>query len=180
VAETQEVCGSNAARRRQRISSIVLIAVCLPLLGALSAAKGPLLIYNNTPSEPLGFYIRTARAPRLGALAAFRAPASAFPYADHAMPQLHHEPILKRLAAGPGERVCTTGGHLVINGRTLGLIVQTDLKGRALPHWTACRTLGAQEFFALSLRVPNSFDSRYFGPVRRTDILGVYAPVGAL
>jgi type IV secretory pathway protease TraF len=38
---------------------------------------------------------------------------------------------------------------------------------------TAC----GREYVVFSNRIPNSFDSRYYGPVHRRDILGVYAPI---
>ncbi|MDH3770929.1 MAG: S26 family signal peptidase [Nitrospirota bacterium] len=43
--------------------------------------------------------------------------------------------------------------------------------------WTACQVLGADRYFAFSDWVPNSFDSRYFGPVDADEITGVYRPL---
>ncbi len=37
--------------------------------------------------------------------------------------------------------------------------------------------MAADEYFVFSNRVPNSFDSRYFGPISRAAILGVYRPL---
>jgi type IV secretory pathway protease TraF len=65
----------------------------------------------------------------------------------------------------------------VINGRDLAPIASRDGEGRALPRWTACRQLGPDELFVFSARVPNSFDSRYFGPVSRTAVMGVFNPL---
>ena len=45
------------------------------------------------------------------------------------------------------------------------------------PRWRACRRLDAGEFFVFSNRIPNSFDSRYYGPVRREAIVGVFRPI---
>jgi conjugative transfer signal peptidase TraF len=85
--------------------------------------------------------------------------------------------MLKAVAAGPGDSVCTAADHLVINGRDLAPIASRDGEGRALPRWTACRQLGPDELFVFSARVPNSFDSRYFGPVSRTAVMGVFNPL---
>ena len=138
------------------------------------AMTRPIVLLNRTPSEPPGFYIRTARAPSRGDIIAFKTPAPAFPYADKRMGYLHHRPLLKAVAAVGGDQVCTRGGELVVNGVARAPIASVDHRGRALPHWVGCRRLDAGELFVFSARVPNSFDSRYYGPVRLGDVVGVY------
>jgi conjugative transfer signal peptidase TraF len=153
----------------------VLTTVCLAL-------TRPIVLLNRTPSEPPGFYILTARAPSRGDIIAFKTPSPAFPYADERMGYLHRRPLLKAVAAVAGDQVCTTGGELVVNGAARAPIAAVDRQGRALPHWVGCRRLGAAELFVFSARVPNSFDSRYYGPVRLGDVLGVYelaAPIAS-
>ena len=141
------------------------------------AVAAPLILVNTTPSEPLGLYARTDLAPRPGLLVAFRAPAAAFPYADARLTYLHRVPLLKTVAAGPGDRVCATSDMLLINGQPRGVIAERDGEGRALPHWRGCRVLAEGELFALATRVPNSFDSRYFGPVPMRSVIGVFRPL---
>jgi type IV secretory pathway protease TraF len=34
--------------------------------------------------------------------------------------------------------------------------------------------MGPDEIFVFSARAPNSFDSRYYGPIHRADVLGSY------
>ncbi len=162
-------------RRRPR-RRIRLGVVSLPAVAALAAilASSPGLLLNRSPSEPQGLYIRTGAATRSGQIIAFRTPAAAFPYADHRMAYLHHRPLLKAVAAGPGDLVCTLTGMLVINGRPLAPVASVDRQGRALPRWRDCRRMGPSELFVFSARVPNSFDSRYYGPVQRADVLGSY------
>ena len=144
----------------------------LPLLAistiAATASVGrPWLLANTTPSEPRGLYVGESVAPAVGRLVAFRPPAVARPYAGRT-------PILKAVAAGPGDTVCTTSGRLVINGRERAPIARVDHAGRPLPCWMGCRTLQAGELFLFSDRVPNSLDSRYFGLVSTGQVLGVY------
>jgi len=125
-----------------------------------------LIRINLTPSEPPGVYLRTPDAPiKVGSLVAFLAPPRAFPYADRHAGYLHQTPILKAVAAAGGDKVCTGGGVLIINGVRRAAILARDSRGIALPHWTACRRLAVGELFVFSNRVVNSFDSRYYGPV---------------
>jgi len=70
--------------------------------------------------------------------------------------------------------VDTTGSFLVIDGRAIApMPPNTDSAGRPLPVWRQSRVLGADEFFVFSGRIPNSFDSRCYGPIRREHIESV-------
>jgi conjugative transfer signal peptidase TraF len=151
------------------------IAVAIALTSLLATA--PQVLINTTASEPEGLYRRIGAPAGVGRLVAFKAPAAAFPYADAHLAYLRQVPMLKAVAAGPGDQVCARDGRLVIAGRDRGPIAWADREGRALPHWNGCRRLAASELFVFSARVPNSFDSRYFGPIDRQDVLGVYTPL---
>lgn len=84
--------------------------------------------------------------------------------------------LLKPLAAGPGDHVCVTD-HLTINGQRIAPVLDAGPDGVPLPRWRECRVLAAGEWFAYTPQIPNSLDSRYYGPVRDADITGVYSPV---
>jgi conjugative transfer signal peptidase TraF len=133
-------------------------------------------LVNTTPSEPRGLYLRTSEPPVRGRLVAFAAPSAAFPYADANLAYLRRVPLLKAVAAGPGDVVCQRGQELLINGAPRGAVAERDRAGRALPQWRGCRRLGAGELFAFADRVPNSFDSRYFGPISQRSVIGVFRP----
>ena len=158
-------------------------AVLTSLAGAVIVAAlasnplHPFVLLNTTPSEPPGLYTAALAPIRVGVIIAFRTPEAAFPYADRRLSYLHRTPMLKAVAAGPGDDVCAASDRLVINGQDRAPIASRDGEGRALPRWTGCRRLGPDELFVFSTRVPNSFDSRYFGPVRRDAVVGVFQPV---
>jgi conjugative transfer signal peptidase TraF len=152
----------------------------LPVLGAAAlcaAVPQPVVLLNSTPSEPIGLYVRRTGPPQTGSIIAFRAPSTAFPYADERMSYLHRIPILKVVAAGEKDEVCTDRGELTINGHWRGSVLRQDERGERLPAWRGCRILARGEYFVFSDRVPNSFDSRYYGPIRRTSIIGVFEPL---
>jgi conjugative transfer signal peptidase TraF len=155
---------------------ISALALCAATATTSVWARRTLLV-NATASEPVGLYAGVGGDAVIGRIVAFDAPAAAFPYADRHLGYLHRIPMLKAIAGVAGDRVCTTSGRLVINGRDLAPIARADREGRALPHWRACRALRRDEVFVFSPRVPNSFDGRYFGPLPRRSILGVYAPL---
>lgn len=163
----------TVARTGRTVPGLLLLGLAALTASCLALTK-PVFLLNRTPSEPPGLYIRTGREPARGDIIAFKTPQPAFPYADERMGFLHHRPLLKAVAAIAGDQVCTLGGDLAVNGVARAPIAAVDHQGRALPHWVGCRRLDAGELFVFSARVPNSFDSRYYGPVRRDDVLGVY------
>ena len=81
--------------------------------------------------------------------------------------------FIKRIAANDGDSVCADGETIRINDRTVAHRAVQDRQGRALPHWSGCRMLSADEVFLMG-DTPDSFDSRYFGPVSAADIEGVW------
>jgi conjugative transfer signal peptidase TraF len=160
--------------RTRSTAAIGLSAIVFLAIAHAANSHGKLLLWNTSPSEPPGIYVRTAAPATVGRLVAFLAPPGAFPYADHGHAYLHHVPIIKTVGAGEGALVCTVRGELEVNGQRKAAILAVDAQGYRLPHWMGCRRLGPGELFVFSDRVPNSFDSRYFGPVDQAKILGVY------
>jgi conjugative transfer signal peptidase TraF len=169
----------TSQHRRRRLGSVIAWAIipCAACAALAAVIPQPSILWNASPSEPTGLYIRAPLAPLRGRMIAFRAPAPAFPYADERMGYLHRIPILKQIAAGEGDTVCANQGGLTIDGRWRAPVFDRDSRGRPLPHWSGCRLLARGEFFVFSDRIPNSFDSRYFGPVERSQIVGVFQPL---
>jgi len=163
-------------RARRLVGASALLGGVLAVLAVAHAHRGFLLV-NPTPSEPPGLYVRAAGAPiRVGSLIAFPAPPSAYPYADRRLSYLRETPILKAVVAVAGDEVCTLGGVLRIDGVRRAAVAVRDHEGSVLPRWIGCRRLELGEVFVFSDRVANSFDSRYFGPVRAAGAT-VYKPL---
>lgn len=178
--DVSSIFGRISIPRRSRWRGGTVAALAMVVSVGAVMATAPRVLINTTPSEPPGLYVRSPMTPEPGRIVAFSAPAAAFPYADHRLSYLHRVPLLKSVAAGPGDVVCTVNGQLEIGGKIRAPIAQVDRQGIALPRWRACRPLSADELFVFSDRVPNSFDSRYFGPIHRSAVLGVYAPLVVL
>ncbi len=158
----------------------IIAWVCALTVGAALAAQvtaQPLVLYNGSPSEPEGLYVRDPGPPRVGRLIAFHPPDAARAYVQAHMPAIARGSILKTVVATQGDRVCAEAGGVAVNGRLLGAAAPRDRQGRALPQWRECRALAAGEAFVFSGRIPNSFDSRYYGPVTSRDLVGVYRPL---
>jgi type IV secretory pathway protease TraF len=154
----------------------LLVAAGLAFLCAGGA--DPFVLYNGSPSAPVGFYLRTDAAPRPGAFVTVRAAAVAPAYARLRGFDDESDRFIKRIAAGAGARVCAHEDRVIVGSDTLRRVAR-DSAQRLLPAWSGCRTLAAGEVFLLG-DTDDSFDSRYFGPVRLDLIDGVWRPVHAL
>ena len=71
-----------------------------------------------------------------------------------------------------GEQICHVDGKVLVPGRPALIVLEHDALGRALPSRSGCYGLLEDEVFLVSTDVQTSFDSRYFGPVRRENLLG--------
>ncbi|HVT89411.1 MAG TPA: S26 family signal peptidase [Tepidisphaeraceae bacterium] len=154
--------------------------VLLALLIILSKLVGHrAAIVNTSPSVAPGLYVRSSAEPAVGQIVDFCIPRAA---RDYVSARTGHTGenwyILKPIVAGPGDRVDTTGDWLVINRRQIApMPPMSDRDGRPLPRWRANRLLGPGEFFVFSARIPNSFDSRCYGPIKRNEIASVRRPL---
>jgi conjugative transfer signal peptidase TraF len=85
-------------------------------------------------------------------------------------------PLVKRVGAVSGDRICAFGAVVAIDGRPAAIRFSRDRRGRPMPWWRGCTTLRDGRIFLLS-PVPDAFDSRYFGPVEASAIVGRATPL---
>jgi conjugative transfer signal peptidase TraF len=137
------------------------------------------LVINTSPSVAPGLYVHSWATPAVGELVDFCIPPAARDYVRRRTGKSGENwYILKPIVAGPGDQVDTTGKWLVVNGRRIALMPpRTDSAGQPLPAWRDSRVLGADDFFVFSNRIPNSFDSRCYGPISRSEIESVRRPL---
>jgi conjugative transfer signal peptidase TraF len=157
---------------------VSLLMGALAIAALISGSRRPLIVFNATASAPIGFYRVHPPAPlRLGALVLVETPQSvrALAAARGYLPA--SAPLVKRVAARSGTTVCAHDGAIAIDGRRVAVQKKTDGRGRRLPLWLGCRRLAADEIFLLMADVPDSFDSRYFGPVRTSAVIGRLSPL---
>ena len=156
--------------------AVLGVTVFFLTLGALIAEQTPALaLVNESPSVPRGLYLRQPRgAPEKGAMVALPQPPIARRYLG-ALGMPDEVLLIKRVAAVGGDQVCRVGAVVRTPDRVVPVLDQ-DRRGMDLPGWTGCRRLAPDELFLLG-DTPGSFDSRYFGPVRRAEAKGVYREV---
>jgi len=171
--------GSHASRTAIACSAAIGLAA---LAWASFTKPLPRLVYNPSNSVPVGWY-RVGPLPlqpnhlRAGSIVLVHLPAEAAALAAQRGYLPPSVPLLKRVGAVAPQRVCITGQFLRIDGHTVATALSVDRMGRPLHGWPQCRRLQADEVFLLSAANPASFDSRYFGPVRAADVIGIAQPL---
>ena len=184
---TTDIRPRPRSRRRARL---VLAALSTFGLAALAWASFvsplPRFIYNPSDSVAVGWYRVDPLAHRAGSLPpAVQAgnivlvplPAGAAVLAAWRGYLPMGIPLLKPVAAVAPQQVCISKGIVRIDDVPVAAVLRRDGMGRPLRAWPSCRRLRPGELFLLSTTNPASFDSRYFGPVRMSAVLGVAHPV---
>lgn len=174
--------------KKRKLSLAAVAAAAALFLGAW--ASGDVLAVNTTASMPRGVYLVSdletparglvvaACIPNHGDVAVYRE-RGYLPESSRCASGL--APVLKPIAAVPGDVVALDDRGLWVNGELLenSRVFDTDSQGKALRHlpvgWK--KVLGAGEYFLLANRIERSLDSRYYGTVTRTQLLGQARPL---
>jgi conjugative transfer signal peptidase TraF len=154
--------------------------------GVLAAILGLGLHVNLSPSAPRGLYRTVTGTPVRGAwvVACVSAGAAALARArGYLWPGPCPggvQPVLKPVVAVAGDVVELAPEAVVVNGQRLpaSRSAAVDGLGHPLPHAAWGRhAVGADEIWVVSIRVPNSWDSRYLGPIPVSQVRAVARPV---
>ncbi|WP_169293673.1 S26 family signal peptidase [Advenella sp. EE-W14] len=172
---------------RVRIVVATLAAIGFAALAWASFVSPlPRLTYNPSDSVAVGWYRVDPLDHRAGSLPSLLSvnsivlvplPAEAVTLAAQRGYLPTRVPLLKRVGAIAPQEVCVAGGIVRIDGVPSAAVLRADRLGRPLPSWQQCRRLAPGELFLLSVTNAASFDSRYFGPVSASTVIGVAHPV---
>ena len=161
-------------RRRYVLAAIVAGATLTTL--AVPAAR--YAVWNATPSVPTGLYlVRGPARLHVGERVAIEPP----PELRRLLAERDYlpagVPLIKRVAAVRGQRICRFDRVITIDGVLTGFAHSRDRRGRPLPAWSGCRSLRAGDLFVMNPAAPDGFDGRYFGVLRIADLIGRATPV---
>lgn len=164
--------------RRARWPLALAAGSLLALGWTALATPPPQLVYNASDSVPIGWYrIEPANSISAGDLVLVHLPPEATSLAAQRGYLPANVPLLKTVAAVAPQQVCVQGSQVRIDGVLVARRLSWDRQGRALPAWRGCRRLVGDELLLLSTANPESFDSRYFGPVSAEAVLGQAQPL---
>jgi conjugative transfer signal peptidase TraF len=159
-------------------TALFAASVVAATLATLTVPVSRTVVWNTTASVPTGLYlIRGKQSIHVGERVAIQPP--------HELRKLLAErgylpvgvPLLKRVAAVSGQRVCRFAHGVTIDGKLVGVARSFDRRGRSLPAWSGCHRIQSGELFVMNPDAPDSFDGRYFGVLSMTAVIGRATPI---
>jgi signal peptidase I len=168
-------------RRRAAVEWLVALVLAVVLAAALRAWVFEVFFVPTTSMEPtLGRYDRILvlkaffnwHDVRQGDVLVFHPPKQE--QADCGGPR--DSDLVKRVIALPGQTIYSQGNNIYVNGRKLAepYLPHYDPLGPPIPHASALHPfrVPAGEFYMMGDNRAISCDSRYWGPVKGTNIVG--------
>jgi conjugative transfer signal peptidase TraF len=161
------------------------------LWGAVHVADAAGLRINHTPSLPMGLWRVTPveRPLERGQIVSFCPPDRAPVRQARERRSIGsgrcsggYEPLLKRIEALPGDRVRSDIAGLAVNGIRLARRPRLEVDhpaGRIIGARLGTTLLGPGEYWVGTAH-PRSFDSRHFGPVPASHVIGTAVLLFAL
>jgi type IV secretory pathway protease TraF len=159
---------------RSRFHKLWLGSAALALATlVLTDARQDVVMFNHSPSVPVGFYVREFGDRARGMFATVRArDVAPIEAAAHNFDG-EGDRFLKRVAAIEGQHVCSDGRVLSVDGVEVATVQN---RVGAPQGWVGCRRLVSTEILLLGDSA-DSFDGRYWGPIRHDLIEGVWRPL---
>lgn len=174
LREWQKVQRIKAEKRKRLQRWAVGISIGSALLvTTIALPPRPWFVWNASASTPIGlYYIGSRTAFKRGELVAVRLPEPMRQFAAERRYLPRNIPALKRIAAVHGDTICAFENRVFVNGKQFTDRLSVDTKDRVMPHWEGCKNLGQGELFLLNSDVKNSFDGRYIGTIKASDVIG--------
>lgn len=158
-----------------------VMATCFATMGAAIPAFVHLpkkLIWNASASVPIGLYaVQPPHGIRIADLAVITPPEPVARLLEDGGYIPRGVPLIKRVLALPGQKVCRKNFLITVNGIAMGMARKHDRSGRNLPVWQGCRIIARDEVFLMNWLSPSSLDGRYFGPLPVSSITGRAMPL---
>jgi signal peptidase I len=180
---------------RRRIAVPLLLAIGVVLVALLALLHDRVVYYrvdsgSMQPTLPIGtrVAVEPGLTPQIGEIVVFHAPVGAVPATPIcaaraqgagfsqpcglATPGSSRVIFIKRVVAGPGDSVQIRAGHAVINGVTRSEPFVASCGGPDCDFPTPVR-VPAGQYYVLGDNRVGSDDSRFWGPVPASSIVGV-------
>src|SRR4030095_10524142 len=161
----RSACSRTAARAvlALPVAGVLLALILMLGLHVNLSASAPRGLYRMVAgSRTRGVWVAACVSPQSAALARTRG------YLGPGSCTGGVQPVLKPVIAVAGDVVEIAPEAVTVNGQRLAgsSTAATDSLGRELRHVAWGRyVVGADELWLVSTRVPNSWDSRYLGPI---------------
>jgi len=172
------LCLSAGLAVTPRPITLITMASAVALMAFASFKPAPLLVWNASESAPIGLYhVQPAGTLFVTTLTVVMPPepfAASLAQGGY-LPR--GVPLLKRIVALPGQSVCRDELIISVGGIEIGAARERERRGCALSVWQGCRVIADGEVFPKNWDEPASLDSRYFGPIPASALIGRAEPL---
>ena len=159
--------------RRARNQSIALGIGLAALTATIIVIPRPVFVWNVSASAVIGLYFVSSKSGlERGDMAALWLPPRARRLAAERRYLPQNIAAIKRVVGVAGDSVCALGTRISVNGTWIADRHALDGKGRPMPWWQNCKRLGKDDLFLLNEEAANSFDGRYIGISKTSDVIG--------
>jgi conjugative transfer signal peptidase TraF len=86
-------------------------------------------------------------------------------------------PMLKRIAALPGQTVCRDRLSITVDEIEIGMARERDSRDRPLAVWQGCHLIEDGEVFLMNWQSTDSLDGRYFGVLPMNTVMARAEPL---
>jgi conjugative transfer signal peptidase TraF len=160
-------------RRKLRNETIALSVGLAALCATIIVIPRPVFVWNVSASAVIGLYFVSNKSGLdRGEMAALWLPPRHRKLAAQRRYLPQNIAAIKRVVAVQGDSVCALGSRISVNGQWIADRHRNDGKGRPMPWWQNCKRLGKDELFLLNEEAANSFDGRYIGISKTSDVIG--------
>jgi conjugative transfer signal peptidase TraF len=160
-------------RRTLRNETIALSVGLAALCATIIVIPRPVFVWNVSASAVIGLYFVSSKSGLdRGDMAALWLPPRHRKLAAQRRYLPQNIAAIKRVVAVQGDSVCALGSRVSVNGKWIADRHRIDGKGRPMPWWQNCKRLSRDELFLLNEEAANSFDGRYIGISKTSDVIG--------
>ena len=162
-----------------RMATLIAMAAAITVVTSTMGARPvPRFVWNVSESVPIGLYsVQPAGKLAVTNLVVAMPPEPLAIFLAERGYLSIGTPLIKRILALPGQSVCRSKRLISVDGIEMGAALEHDRHGRTLPTWQGCRVIARGEVFLMNWDEPHSLDSRYFGPIPLSAIVGRAEPV---
>ena len=159
-------------------TSVLTVAAAALVTATIGSKPTPRFVWNASESAPIGLYgVQPARRIVVTDLVVALPPKPLATFLAEGGYLPRGAPLIKRIAALPEQIVCRKDLTITVDGTEMGVAREHDRRGRLLSAWQGCRALRPGEVFLINWDEPASLDSRYFGPLPVTVVVGRAVPL---
>jgi len=153
------------------VATLGVVALALPV-----TAGSARLVWNTTASAPAGLYTIDHERWVLGDRVAVLPADALAAELDRRGVLPRGKLLIKRVVAVDGDSVCRSDGTVLVNDEVIAQAKSNDSTGEPLPSWQGCTSLNEGQVFLLG-DTAGSYDGRYFGVTRASEIIGRAHPL---